>query len=131
MGLDYPPGCAEGADPPARIRVDLDVTPADLADPEAFGERVAAAIDAADPTGTLPVTIRTEGPRVAIISSAELATQPGAPLTPDYWVSRRPGESYPDFLRRRRAEDMERRARKHEAAAAALRLAAAELREGT
>ena len=62
-------GATWGEDPPAepgRIRVPVDVTAADLADPEAFGARLEAALDAADPTGTLPVTIRTEvGPSAA------------------------------------------------------------------
>lgn len=32
--------------------------------------------------------------KVAIISGAELASQPGAPLDPEYWATRRPGETY-------------------------------------
>ena len=54
-------GATWGDGPPERIiRVPVQVTAADLADPEGFGARVEAALDAADPTGTLPVTMRME-----------------------------------------------------------------------
>lgn len=39
--------------------------------------------------------------RTAIVSSAEVFGQPGAPLSADYWVSRRDGETYPDWQRRK------------------------------
>jgi len=59
-------GATWGDGPPERIQVPIQVTAADLADPEAFGERVAAALDAVDPDGTADVTIRTEvGPATA------------------------------------------------------------------
>lgn len=66
-------------------------------------------------------------PRVAIVSSAELASQPGAPLTAGYWVNRQPGEDYPAFTRRRQAEELERQAADHDAAAARLRQQAADV----
>ena len=61
---DGPPERTERTEP--TIRVPIQVTAADLADPDAFGARLEAALDAADPGGTLPVTIRTEvGPAAA------------------------------------------------------------------
>ena len=68
------------------------------------------------------------GPRVAIVSSAEVAAEPGQPLNARYWVERDPGEGYAHWLRRQGAEDLERRAAKHEAAAGRLRAAAAQMR---
>lgn len=59
---------------------------------------------------------------------ADIAAQPGAPLSADYWVNRHPGESWPAFQRRREAEELERRARNHEAAARKLRRAARQAR---
>lgn len=41
-------------------------------------------------------------PRVAIVSSAEL--EPGAPLSPDYYVNRKPSETYPAYKNRREIE---------------------------
>jgi hypothetical protein len=67
-------------------------------------------------------------PKVAIVSSLELAEQ--GTLSADYWVNRREGEFYVDFLLRRKIEDIEGRARRHEAAAVVLRQQAARLREG-
>jgi hypothetical protein len=59
-------GATWGDDQPPRIQIPIQVTAADLADPEAFGARVAAAVDAVDPDGVMPVTIRTEvGPSAA------------------------------------------------------------------
>ena len=55
-------GATWGDGPPDKIRVNLNVTAADLADPDAFGARLEAALDAADPTGTLPVTMRMDVP---------------------------------------------------------------------
>lgn len=44
--------------------------------------------------------------KTAIVSSAELFSQPpaGAPLTADYWVNRRDGESYQAYKHRRGIE---------------------------
>jgi hypothetical protein len=84
------------------------------------------------PTNTeevLAANRRADGPKVAIVSSAEIAEQDT--LNADYWVNRQPGESYVDFKLRRKIEDIERRARQHEAAAVVLRDQAAHLREGT
>jgi hypothetical protein len=67
-------------------------------------------------------------PRIAIVSSAELAAQPGAPLSADYWVNRLPGETWPAFKLRRQLEDLERRAKGHDMAAVRLRAEAARLR---
>lgn len=67
------------------------------------------------------------GPRVAIGSSAEIAGQ-GGTLDAGYWVSRLPGEDVAQYRARQLAEDMDRRAGKHEEAAAKLRQAAAALR---
>jgi hypothetical protein len=67
-------------------------------------------------------------PKVAIVSSLELAEQ--GTLNADYWVNRKPGESYVDFMLRRKIEDIEGRARRHEAAAIVLRDHAKRLREG-
>ena len=39
--------------------------------------------------------------KYAIVSSAELAAQPGAPLTADYWVNRLDDETYEEYKRRR------------------------------
>ena len=59
-------GTTWGDGPPERIiRVPLQVTAADLDDPDAFGARVEAALDAADPTGTLPVTMHMDVPAAA------------------------------------------------------------------
>ena len=59
-------GTTWGDGPPERIiRVPIQVTDADLADPDAFGARLEAALDAADPTGTLPVTMRMDVPAAA------------------------------------------------------------------
>jgi hypothetical protein len=69
-----------------------------------------------------------EGPKIAIVSSAELAEQPGAPLNADYWVNREPGESWTAYRVRRQAEDAERRAAGHEATALHLRAEAASMR---
>jgi hypothetical protein len=41
--------------------------------------------------------------KTAIVSSAEVFGQPGVPLSADYWVNRRDGESYPDYKRRQAA----------------------------
>ena len=38
--------------------------------------------------------------RKVIVSSADIASQPGAPLSPAYWAGRRDGESYPEWKRR-------------------------------
>jgi len=69
-------------------------------------------------------------PRVAIVSSAEIAEQ-GGTLDAGYWVNRQPGESAPQYRRRRQAEDCERRAKGHERIAAQLREEAAQLRGAT
>ena len=69
-----------------------------------------------------------DGPKVVIVSSAEIGEQDT--LNADYWVNRLPGESYADFLVRRKIEDLERRARQHLAAAVKLTEQANRLREG-
>jgi hypothetical protein len=78
-----------------------------------------------EPGRTWPVA----GPHVAIVSSAELAAQPGAPLSPDYWVNRRPGESWQTYRVRRQIEALEAKAVAHEEAAARLWAEAAQLRQ--
>ena len=50
--------------------------------------------------------------KYVIITSDELTG--GGPLNADYYVNRKPGESYEDFTRRRKTEDLERRAQYHE-----------------
>jgi hypothetical protein len=65
-------------------------------------------------------------PLVAIVSSAEVAAE--GTLNAEYWVNRQPAETYPQFRRRRQAEDAERRAEGHERHAALLREEAANLR---
>jgi hypothetical protein len=77
-----------------------------------------------EPGRTWPVA----GPHVAIVSSAELAAQPGAPLAADYWVNRLPGEPWTAYRVRRQAEDAERRAAGHEAHALHLRAEAGLMR---
>jgi hypothetical protein len=69
------------------------------------------------------------GPKVAIVSSAEIAEQDT--LSADYWVNRLPGEAYTAFRVRRELEDLERRAQVHDQAAAKLRAQADQLREST
>jgi hypothetical protein len=100
---------------------------------------------------------REPGPKVAIVSSAEIAATPGQPLSADYWLHRladvgicRCGEeravhdadyqfpvghpyepapeTWPAFQRRRKAEALEASAAKHEATAARLRREALVLR---
>jgi hypothetical protein len=68
-------------------------------------------------------------PQVAIVSSAELAAQPGAPLSADYWVNRRPGETWTAYRVRRQIEALEARAVAHEEAAARLWAEAAQMRQ--
>jgi hypothetical protein len=67
------------------------------------------------------------GPKVAIVSSREIDEQ--GTLNAEYWVTRKPGESYPAWKHRRTIEDIERRAANHEQAAARLHAEAARLRE--
>jgi len=62
---------------------------------------------------------------VAIVSSLELARE--GTLSADYYVHRLPGETAPEFRRRRQAEDAMRRAEGHERHAARLREEAADL----
>ena len=78
-----------------------------------------------EPGRTWPVA----GPHVAIVSSAELAAQPGAPLSADYWVNRLPGEPWTAYRVRRQIEALEAKAVTHEEAAARLRAEAAQLRQ--
>jgi len=80
-----------------------------------------------EPGRTWPVA----GPHVAIVSSAELAAQPGAPLTADYWVNRLPGEPWTAYRVRRQAEALDARATEHEETARRLRAQAAQLRGTT
>jgi len=54
--------------------------------------------------------------KYVIITSEQLTA--GNPLNADYYVNRAEGESYADFTRRRKAEDLERRAQYHERQAA-------------
>lgn len=70
-----------------------------------------------------------EQPKIAIVSSAELAV-PGNPLTPDYYVNRRDGETYADYQRRMKIEDLERRAADHLRHATRLHAEARKIREG-
>jgi hypothetical protein len=63
-------------------------------------------------------------PSWVVIDSSELGD---GPLNAVYWVTRREGESYPDWRRRTSAEDMLRRAAAHEAQAARLRERAAQV----
>lgn len=68
-------GATWGDGPPERIiRVPMQVTAADLADPDAFGARLEAALDAADPGGTLPVTVRMD---VGALADADPALADG------------------------------------------------------
>ena len=78
-----------------------------------------------EPGRTWPVA----GPHVAIVSSAELAAQPGAPLSADYWVNRLPGEPWTAYRVRRQIEALEAKAVAHEEAAARLWAEAAQLRQ--
>ena len=48
-----------------------------------------------------------------IASLADIASQPGAPLSAAYWAGRREGESYKDWDRRTRAEGQLRLAQRH------------------
>jgi hypothetical protein len=66
-----------------------------------------------------------DGPKVAIVSSAEIGEQ--GTLDADYWVNREPGEGWPAYRRRKQALDAIRRAEGHERHAAHLRAEAAEL----
>lgn len=68
------------------------------------------------------------GPKVRIVSSAEVAEQDT--LNARYWVDRQPGESYGQWRLRKETEDMERRAADHEDHARRLRAEAARLRGG-
>jgi hypothetical protein len=68
------------------------------------------------------------GPHVAIVSSADVAAEPGRPLGADYWTQREPGESWTRFRVRRQVEDAERRAATHEGHALHLRAEAAAMR---
>lgn len=38
--------------------------------------------------------------KTGIVKLSDIATEPGAPLTPDYWLGRREGEHYPDYRAR-------------------------------
>jgi hypothetical protein len=91
--------------------------------------RLAEKLLAADEGGILPLALPVAGPRVAIVSSAELAAQPGAPLSADYWVNRLPGEPWTAYRVRRQIEALEAKAVTHEEAAARLREQAAQLRQ--
>jgi hypothetical protein len=73
------------------------------------------------PHGEVPA-----GPKVVIVSSAEIAEQDT--LSADYWVNRRPGESWTDFRVRRQIEALLDRAERHETIAAKARADAARLR---
>ena len=64
--------------------------------------------------------------KTAVVSSAEVLQQ--ETLAASHWCERLEGESYRDFKRRRAAEELERRATVHEAAARKLRQRARELR---
>lgn len=114
-------------EPPQVVHVD--VAPGE--DPDVVAERIGAALDAADPSGKRPVSMSVQvgdGPAVTIVSSAELLEQ-GGTLDARYWVHRLPGESVAAYRHRMAVQDIERRAVRHEAQAAALRIQAAELRE--
>lgn len=41
--------------------------------------------------------------RYVIVTAADIAAQPGAPLSAEYWATRNDGESYPDWQRRKEA----------------------------
>jgi hypothetical protein len=69
-----------------------------------------------------------EAPRVAIVSSADIAAEPGRPLGAAFWTEREPGESWTRFRVRRQAEDAERRATGHEGHALHLRAEAGLMR---
>jgi hypothetical protein len=66
------------------------------------------------------------GPLIAIVSSADIARE--QTLNATYWTTRNPGETYVAWQRRREAEELERRADRHNQHAATLRETAAELR---
>lgn len=76
-----------------------------------------------EPGRTWPV----RGPKVAIVSSAEIDEQ-GGTLNADYWVNREPGETARQFRVRRQAEAAEDRATSHEGHALHLRAEAAAMR---
>jgi hypothetical protein len=76
--------------------------------------------------GTPP---REGGPKVAIVSSAELGA--AGTWSADYFVNRLPGETLTAFKVRQEIADLERRATDHETAAARLRAKITTLREGT
>lgn len=65
--------------------------------------------------------------KTAIVSMSEIAAQPGAPLSAEYWVNRLPGESWPAYQRRRKIEELTARAGRFEARAQRLREQAAVL----
>lgn len=67
--------------------------------------------------------------KTGIVSSADIAAEPGAPLNAEYWLERLPGETWPVFKRRRKIEELERRARRLETSARKLRRQARALRE--
>lgn len=68
--------------------------------------------------------------KTAAISSEQIMSTPGRNLLAGVWVELQPGETYQQAEGRLRAEDLERRARRHEDAASSLRQQAAHLRAG-
>jgi hypothetical protein len=103
--------------------------------------KVDAALNAADPTGTLPVGLSVQfgdaepvriisrEPPIAVVSSAEIGRQGGV-LDARYWVEREDRETPAAYRRRLQALDAIRRAEGHERTAARLREEAAELLAG-
>ena len=69
-----------------------------------------------------------EGPRFAVVSSAEVGAEPGMPISADYWVNREPGETWTAFRARRQVEAAEDRADSLEAKALHLRAEAGLMR---
>jgi hypothetical protein len=64
--------------------------------------------------------------KIAIVSTADIAAQPGAPLHAAYWAERNEGESHQDWQRRKDAAAQLRLAQRHiDRATAALSRAAA------
>ncbi len=68
-----------------------------------------------------------EHPKVAIVSSDEIAEQGGI-LDASYWVGRQPGESWQAWTVRLKVEHLEELAEWHEQQAAARRAEAGELK---